>query len=478
MDYSPLATSSRPTLPIPTGPPFAPAPAQGLQQASAADDSDSMALLEVLRRAHTSGHHPTDSMLRAVTDAARILVAADGTALALRIDGDIVCRARSGAIAPELGAPLNTDSGISGECLRTATIMVCNDTATDSRVDPEVCRTLGVRSIVAVPVRGTAGIVGILSAFSARPDAFGAEQIDSLRALSEIAEGVNSRESEWQHPDPAGPTPAVSRPALFAPPGIKEETTAAKFSDEYSPKRRYWIAGAVGLALLLTAAVAWFSWRSAAAETAASEATIRTANTPQETSSIPVTRVPAPKPNPTIASRESDRLRGKDVLRNAAEIQPATDNGRPSDQETSISLLDRPERTTAVSAPSSDSDPPPSVEVTSTAPEGLADLSPAATVTPALGAPVSQGIKDAVLIHKVNPTYPTQARVLRLSGSVKLDITIAEDGAVRDVQVVGGPPVLVAAATEAVRQWRYSPSLLSGKPIEVQKRITLVFKLP
>jgi protein TonB len=61
---------------------------------------------------------------------------------------------------------------------------------------------------------------------------------------------------------------------------------------------------------------------------------------------------------------------------------------------------------------------------------------------------------------------------------VILDATISEDGSVGEIKVVSGAPLLAVAATEAVRQWRYSPSLLNGKPIQVQKQITVIFKLP
>jgi protein TonB len=125
------------------------------------------------------------------------------------------------------------------------------------------------------------------------------------------------------------------------------------------------------------------------------------------------------------------------------------------------------------------SEPPPSIEVTtSTIPDEVAGLSPALATLPAFGASVSTGVTEANLIRKVNPTYPPEARIQRLAGSVILDATIAEDGSIHEVKVISGPPLLAAAATAAIRQWRYSPSLLSGKPIEVQKRITIVFRLP
>ena len=85
---------------------------------------------------------------------------------------------------------------------------------------------------------------------------------------------------------------------------------------------------------------------------------------------------------------------------------------------------------------------------------------------------------EANLIRKVEPQYPPEARIQKLAGSVVLEATIADDGSVRDVKVVSGESLLAGAASAAVKQWRYSPSRLNGSPVSVQKRITIVFKLP
>jgi len=67
---------------------------------------------------------------------------------------------------------------------------------------------------------------------------------------------------------------------------------------------------------------------------------------------------------------------------------------------------------------------------------------------------------------------------LRLKGTVVLQATIGEKGKVDDLKVVSGPPLLTAAAMDAVRQWRYSPFLLNGKPVKMQKEITISFQAP
>lgn len=86
-------------------------------------------------------------------------------------------------------------------------------------------------------------------------------------------------------------------------------------------------------------------------------------------------------------------------------------------------------------------------------------------------------INPALLIHRVQPVYPPLARQTRTQGTVVLRAVIGTDGAVREVQLVSGHPLLVQAALDAVGQWRYQPTLLNGRPVEVETRITVIFIL-
>jgi TonB family protein len=94
-------------------------------------------------------------------------------------------------------------------------------------------------------------------------------------------------------------------------------------------------------------------------------------------------------------------------------------------------------------------------------------------------APASINVKaDAlVVVSKVQPVYPAEAKKNKVSGSVVLAATIGKDGTVERVRVVSGPSALQHAAVEAVRQWRYQPFLLNGNPIVVKTNITVVFTL-
>jgi protein TonB len=96
---------------------------------------------------------------------------------------------------------------------------------------------------------------------------------------------------------------------------------------------------------------------------------------------------------------------------------------------------------------------------------------------PAKPLSVSGGVQNAKLLRKILPQYPPLARQARISGTVRLVGIIGKDGTIQNLQLVSGPPLLVDAAFQAVRQWIYSPTLLSGQPVEVIAPIDVVFIL-
>jgi protein TonB len=85
---------------------------------------------------------------------------------------------------------------------------------------------------------------------------------------------------------------------------------------------------------------------------------------------------------------------------------------------------------------------------------------------------------QAFLVQKVDPQYPAQAREARIQGRVVLSVVVGKDGAVQDVKLVSGHPLLAPAAMNAVRQWHYKPYLLNGDAVEVQTPVTVDFRLP
>jgi len=90
---------------------------------------------------------------------------------------------------------------------------------------------------------------------------------------------------------------------------------------------------------------------------------------------------------------------------------------------------------------------------------------------------VGGNVQAANLIRKVTPVYPPLAKQARVQGTVRFSAIIGKDGAIQNLQLVSGHPLLVPAATEAVKQWVYKPTLLNGEPVEVITQIDVNFTL-
>jgi putative methionine-R-sulfoxide reductase with GAF domain/Tfp pilus assembly protein PilZ len=137
-----------------------------------------------------------EAALQLIAQRAVTVTWASGAAIALinKLDpSEMICRARAGSDSPELGASLQAGSGFSGECVHQATTLKCDDSETDSRVDRESCRALGIRSIVACPVKRKAEVVGILEVFSPEVAAFWDNDLTILDRLAGMIAGIVAR---------------------------------------------------------------------------------------------------------------------------------------------------------------------------------------------------------------------------------------------------------------------------------------------
>ena len=89
---------------------------------------------------------------------------------------------------------------------------------------------------------------------------------------------------------------------------------------------------------------------------------------------------------------------------------------------------------------------------------------------------ISQGVSQGLIVKRVQPVYPAQARQMRLEGKVELQANISKSGSITGVKQLSGNPLLGRAATDAVRQWKYKPYFLNGEPVEIQTQITVNFQ--
>jgi N-acetylmuramoyl-L-alanine amidase/putative methionine-R-sulfoxide reductase with GAF domain len=170
-----------------------------------------------------------DDVLKLVAERALAITGADGLAIALAENNEIVLRAAAGIVRPDVGARIDRDSAFSGACFRTAQVVNCDDTETDPRVNLQACRKLGARSMVAVPLCGRRRVIGVLEAFSSWPFGFNDSDIRNLSLLAELvlaalkpededrfAESAQAAASKLEQPKEAVTAPAVPVPTLPA----------------------------------------------------------------------------------------------------------------------------------------------------------------------------------------------------------------------------------------------------------------------
>src|SRR5579871_1915747 len=168
-----------------------------------------------------------DEVLQLVAERAIAITGADGLAIALAENNEIVLRAAAGTIRPDVGARIERDSAFSGAAFRTAQVVTCDDTETDPRVNLQACRKLGARSMVAVPLCGRRRVIGLLEAFSAWPFAFNESDVRNLSLLAELVLAALKPEDEDRFAqsaqiaqtklEPAKPPAAAGATAKVAP---------------------------------------------------------------------------------------------------------------------------------------------------------------------------------------------------------------------------------------------------------------------
>lgn len=431
-----------------------------------------------------------------VVEDARKTTDATGAAIGLRSEqGDVVCHASSGRNAPEPGTHFNTESGISGECVRTGSLLVCRDSDNDPRVDAQVCRALGVRSIVAVPVSDGRSTLGILEVFSDVPGAFQDGHVEILWQLARSAGGAIAAGQFGIEAAPVAPPQAAGvsveedaaipepEPASiekvrawaqrsFAQRSFKAPTGLAAFRERFRwPKA----AGLVALAVLALFTMVFVvrAWRSSASA-APSRATF---NNVAHARLAPANPSEASQTRAVRVFKTEEIREPKRELQNAAALDKDLSLAANFGEASVITVSSNPDAPRRINeAPEVVAPPDMSTAVTSPNP-GLERLIEAPMSLPALGAPVSQGVIPGKLERMVQPVYPLWARERHVEGSVVLRVLIGEDGLVRQVDVVQGDPELARAAAEAVRQWRYSPYKLNNQPVATTKQVTLNFKL-
>ncbi len=126
------------------------------------------------------------NVMNLVAERTLSLTDADGAAIELAEDGDMVYRAVSGSARSALGLRISGQGSLSGLCVSTGEALRCDDSETDPRVDREACRRVGLRAMIVLPLKHRGATVGVLKAMSTRPAAFGDADTGLLGLLSEV----------------------------------------------------------------------------------------------------------------------------------------------------------------------------------------------------------------------------------------------------------------------------------------------------
>jgi putative methionine-R-sulfoxide reductase with GAF domain len=128
-------------------------------------------------------------VLNQIVEQACLATGATDAAIVLERNGELVCRASTGANAPELGVRLDTEAGLSGACVKTRQMQRCDDAQSDPRADVEGFRRLDIRSVMILPLlrNNNNDLVGVFELFSPRPSAFGERDERTLEALGQRA---------------------------------------------------------------------------------------------------------------------------------------------------------------------------------------------------------------------------------------------------------------------------------------------------
>ena len=400
--------------------------------------------------------------LRGLADEILLFTGGDGAAIALARNGELRCRAASG-IAPPLGAQIDARSGLTGACITTGTLLRCDDSELDLRVDRQVCRSLAIRSIICVPVRAGQEVVGIFEVFSSRPNAF--LKVDSGRLHAKAEEIATCFAAEEALAQAAIATAADlgaagDLPAAWAPVSPRLPRPAPL---PVSNRRWQAILGTLVLALGL-----FLLFRAIRTSPPASSAFAP----PQPASAAASSTQPEPAPDLPQTSRE--HLRRQES--HSARVVPGKDSGKA--QAAQIALPGA-----ASAAVDQALAPPPAALVSAGAsgPDPLRQLvSSLPSEQPALPREfrVSSGIPEPTLLHRVEPEYPALAQQNGVEGDVVLLAVVTAKGMLTHLRVSSGNSLLAAAALRAVQKWRYRPARLNGKTVEVPIQITLKFELP
>lgn len=443
-----------------------------------------------------SGDLALDLILHDIAEHALQVTGATGAAIAIEWEGALVCRAAAGATVPDLGVKVNAQSGLSGACVRERKMQWCSDTECDGRVDAEASRSLGVRSIIVMPLFVADRMVGVFEIFSPETNAFRDRDVKTMQdAARWVAEAVRGERTTAKPTapvkTPAGPSVRAIEPLSGEIAGVQH---FAHLQSRREQRTKIYRGIAAGLAVVLCLSL-WFRGGRRTTEATNPRPTPEVVqSSPQLNARKTLTSTAVPDLDSATQQKRSFASGArKEPANNAALVAYDNTDSILSKAPVAEHVGSEPRISPAYAGPS------PANSQLQGATENVAGIPAPAEVgaTPSLAVPAalamalsppaislpepiaSTGVVKGRLIYSVQPNYPVDAIQMRIEGPVVVHALIAKDGSLHELKPVRGDnPMLVRAALKAVQQWRYEPTRLNGAPVEMPIDITIKFNLP
>jgi TonB family protein len=254
-----------------------------------------------------------------------------------------------------------------------------------------------------------------------------------------------------------------------APPQIQElRDRTLQISDDAERQKGLLLAAVViALLLIVTGVFAIFRSRKGAPS-------LQQTVAPTIAAAAPATIAPTTTQPASSGVVEAEKIEQKKASASPAHNAKASAQSHNGSPEQEVSIREIAPKSTASDAPP---DAPSIGQLSNRSSADIAaQIIAANTPAPELTPLQSRGVVEGKLIKKVLPRYPEMARRAGVGGDVNLVATIGTDGKLKNIKVVNGSPLLREEAIAAARQWRYSPYLLGGKPVETDTHITISFK--
>jgi TonB family protein len=487
---------------------------------------------EQLEKSRGNDQQFDSAALAQVAERASSITGAHGAALAVGNALEMWCCA-SFRNAPDIGARVGPNSGLSGVCLRTTELVRCDDTETDPRVDPVASRQLNLRSVLIAPLLRDGSLIGLIEVFSSRPYAFDTRHEESLLRIAHFVSTLLSDVGVQQFANGSFSMPsarlAMAETAVQEAAGCPAPGPASSACNEFICTDA--APADAGTSRDVTASVAAATGSGPeAARTSAEWPVCDACGHPNPAGSIDCQRCDVPMP----AVLSLHRAKNISELTQAAELTTAASEGPATTgavklqsqalTQSTKARLSLSEATKAAvtlvllacafvggwyvvrarygASPASINKSTPAMPDTAAdiQPNARKDinlpLSQAAAVLPITKDPTSEitieqsslavaaqeetprstsELSPGKLLKNVEPAYPPSARASGIGGAVVLTARVTRRGMVENVKLVRGPEVLAAPAMDAVRQWVYEPYRLDGEPVAVETTILVRF---